>query len=66
MENIKEIEIPQIGKDDIEANFSKFEIELESVTSEKELVHLYQKVLDYCDTFLSNYSILSYRYNGDL
>jgi hypothetical protein len=43
MKNIKEIEIPQTSIDVIEANFSKFEIELEAVTSEKELVHLLKK-----------------------
>jgi M3 family oligoendopeptidase len=66
MQNIKNIEIPQVTKEAIEADFTQFEKELKAVASEKELIKLYQKVLDYCDTFNSNFSILSYRYNGNL
>jgi len=57
MQNIKNIEIPQVTKEAIEADFTQFEKELKAVASEKELIQLYQKVLDYNDVFLSHYSI---------
>ncbi len=66
MQNIKNIEIPKVTKEAIEADFTQFEKELKAVASEKELIELYQKVLDYNDVFLSHYSITYFKYNGDL
>jgi len=66
MQNIKEIQVPSISIEEIQAKLSIFEGKIDVSKNENELVSNYKEYLDYFNTFYSNFTILSYKYNGNL